>query len=118
LQERGSDVVLELTTPSDQFGPLAVAIAWDGHTATGDFDGTHFQTTVHLDPVPLGPRSISVACIDPSGLLSIQTRSVNGLDVAPPHPPQVDYPQDRVIGDANGAVTVPMRGTASGVDPV
>jgi len=86
LDERGSPVEMKLTTTGDQFGPLTVSIAWDGQTQAGQFSGITFDTTIHLDPRPLGPQSISVTCTDPGGLQSTQTRPVMKLGAAPPLP--------------------------------
>jgi hypothetical protein len=86
LDERGSPVEVKLATTGDQFGPLTVSIAWDGQTQAGQFTGTTFDTTIHLDRTPLGPQSISVTCTDPGGLQSTQTRPVIKLGAAPPLP--------------------------------
>ena len=114
LDEGGGQVGVQLTTTSDQYFPLSVSVICDGQTTTEQFTGTQYQKTVILAPMPLGPRTILVTCADPDGLSSTSSRSVVGQDVGAPHL-QVGFPQPsaNVIGDANGAVTVPMHGTAA-----
>ena len=113
LDEGGGQVNVHLTTTSDQYFPLSVSIVRDGQTTTEQFTGTQYQKTVILAPMPLGSRTVSVTCADPDGLRSTSSRSVVGHDVAAPHL-QVGYPQPsaNIIGDAKGAVTVSMHGTA------
>ena len=114
LDEGGGQVTVQLTTTIDQYFPLSVSIICDGQTTTEQFTGTQYQKTVILAPMPLGPRIISVACADPDHRSSTSSRSVVGQDVGAPHL-QVGFPQRsaNVIGDANGAVTVPVHGTAA-----
>jgi hypothetical protein len=114
LDEGGGPVSVQLTTTIDQYFPLSVSIICDGQTTTEQFTGTQYQKTVILAPMPLGPRTILVTCADPDGLSSTSSRSVVGQDVGAPQL-QVGFPQPsaNVIGDANGAVTVPMYGTAA-----
>jgi hypothetical protein len=113
LDEGGGPVSVQLTTTIDQYFPLSVSIICDGQATTEQFTGTQYQKAVILVPMPLGPRIISVTCADPDGLSSTSSPSVVGHDVGAPHL-QVGFPQPsaNVIGDANGAVTVPMHGTA------
>ena len=114
LPEGGAEVEVALTIPGDhQFFPVTISISHDGQATSEQFTGAQYQKTVTLAPMPLGPRPISVSVADLDGARPAQTRTVTGRDVTPPHL-QVDFPQPsaNVLGDANGAVTVPMHGTA------
>jgi hypothetical protein len=114
LPEGGAEVDVALTLAGDQFFPVTISISHDGQVTSEQFTGAQYQKTVTLAPMPLGhrPISVSVANLDSAG--PAQTRTVTGRDVTPPHPLQVDSPQPSasVLGDANGAVTVSMHGTA------
>ncbi|WP_030322685.1 neuraminidase-like domain-containing protein [Streptomyces sp. NRRL B-3229] len=117
LDEAGKDIVVQVTTTSDQYFPLTVSVAWDDKVATGQIlrGSTQFQTTVHLASMPLGTRTIAVTVADPDGVGSQKTTSVTCKDISPPQV-HVDYPpQNGNIGasDDTGAATVLMHGTAA-----
>ncbi|MEV0220414.1 neuraminidase-like domain-containing protein [Streptomyces sp. NPDC050704] len=116
LDEGGKDITVQVNTTSDQYFPLTVTIAWDGRVTTGEIraGATQYQTAIHLDPMPLGARTISVTITDPDVVGSTQTRSVTCRDVSPPQV-QVGYPPQNgnIMGDDTGAATVPMHGTAT-----
>lgn len=111
----GGNVVVQLTTTSDYF-PLTAAITRDGVTTSAQFSSAQFQTTINLAPMPLGPRTISVAVADRDGLSSAQSRSVTGQDIAPPVVAVSDpVASANIPGDATGAVTKTVVGTATDV---
>lgn len=116
LDEGGGQVTVQLTTSSDQYFPLTVSITRDNQTTSEQFTGTTYTRTIVLAPMPLGARSLSVTCADPDGQATTQTRSLTGRDIAPPHV-RVSTPQPgaALIGDANGAVAVPVQGTTEDV---
>ena len=115
LDAGGGNVVVQLTTTSDYF-PLTAAITWDGVTTSAQFSSPQYQTTINLAPMPLGPRTISVAVADRDGLSSAQNRSVTGRDIAPPVVAVSDpVASANIPGDANGAVTKTVVGTATDV---
>lgn len=115
LNEAGQDITVQLSTTGNQYFPLDVAVTVDGRTTSGRMDsaGLQCQIPVHLDPMPLGARTLSVTVSDPDGQASTQTVAVTGHDAAAPHL-TVDFPQPaaNLVGDANAAVTVAMHGTA------
>ncbi|MFK4067208.1 neuraminidase-like domain-containing protein [Streptomyces sp. NPDC029674] len=113
LDEGGGQVSVQFTTGSDQFFPLTVSITRDGQTTSERFTGTTYAKPVLLAPMPLGTRSLSVTCADPDGVATTQTRSLTGRDIASPRVRVVSpQPAANIIGDANGAVTVSVQGTA------
>ncbi|MER5430166.1 neuraminidase-like domain-containing protein [Streptomyces sp. NPDC002588] len=116
LDEAGKDITVQVNTTSDQYFPLTVNVAWDNQVTTGTIQAgtTQYQTGIHLAPMPLGARTISVTVADPDGVGSTQSRSVTCRDVSPPQV-QIDYPPQNgnIVGDDTGAATVPMHGTAT-----
>jgi hypothetical protein len=114
LAESGGAVTVGLSMDAEQFYPVSVSIGFDGTSTPPDqFNGGSYSRTVTIGAMPLGPRTLTVSCADRDGLTSTQTITVTGKDIAPPHP-TVDFPQPgaSVVGDATGAKTVPMHGTA------
>jgi hypothetical protein len=113
LHEGGGEVGVALTIPGNQFFPVTISISRDGQITSEQFTGAQYQKRVVLAPMPLGPRPISVRVANLDSVGPSQTRTVTGRDVTPPRL-QVDSPQPSasVLGDANGAVTVFMHGTA------
>ena len=91
LAETGADVTITATTtPAAWFGGLTVTAQSSQNTASlapTDADGTLWQGTLHLDPMPLGNRSITVvasAKVAPQ-LASTVVRVVSTADDAAPH---------------------------------
>jgi hypothetical protein len=113
LPEGGGEVDVALALPGEQFFPVTITISQDGHTTSEQFTGPQYRKMVALAPMPLGPRPISVSVANLDSVGPAQTRTVTGRDITAPQP-RVDSPQPSasVLGDANGAVTVPMHGTA------
>jgi hypothetical protein len=114
LSEAGGQVDVRLTVAGDEYFPFGVSITWDGQTWTDplQFTGTQYQTPVTLLPMPLGSRSISVTCVNHAGLVSTQTRSVIGQDVAPPHV-HVDDPPNVIGSNPAGKAIASIHGTAT-----
>ncbi|NGN65281.1 hypothetical protein G5C51_15405 [Streptomyces sp. A7024] len=112
LDEGGGQVTAQFTTTADQFFPLTVKITRDGQTTSEQLTGTSYTKQVLLAPMPLGARSLSVTVSDPDGVATTQTRTLTGRDIAPPRV-RVASPQPgaNLVGDANGALTVPVQGT-------
>ncbi|MFI9581331.1 hypothetical protein ACIHCQ_05695 [Streptomyces sp. NPDC052236] len=111
LLEGGGQVNVQLNITRAQRLPLTIAITRDGTTTSAPFTGgASYQVLVSLLPMPLGARSITVTCSDPDGLTATQTRTFTGRDAAPPRL-QVAA-TTTVVGDANGAATVSLQGTA------
>ena len=118
LAETGADVtVTATTTPAAWFGGLTVT-AQSGQNradlASTDAGGTVWQGTLHLDPMPLGNRSITVvagARVDPQ-LASTVVRAISAADAAPPHL-AVSHPPTggKVVVDASR--TAHLIGTCS-----
>jgi hypothetical protein len=113
LPEGGGEVDVALALPGEQFFPVTITISQDGHTTSEQFTGPQYHKMVALAPMPPGPRPISVSVANLDSVGPAQTRTVTGRDITAPQP-RVDSPQPSasVLGDANGAVTVPMHGTA------
>ena len=115
LGEGGGTVDVQVSIPADQYFPVLVSIARDGQFfSAGWTSSTSYQISLPIGPMPLGPRTISVTVSDRDNLTSTKTVTVTGRDIASPHlriddPP----PSANIIGDANGAVTVHMRGAAA-----
>ena len=92
LAETGADITITATTttPAAWFGGLTVtAQSSQNRTdlAPTDAGGTSWQGTLHLDPMPLGNRSITVvasAKVNPQ-LADTVVRVVSVADAAPPH---------------------------------
>jgi hypothetical protein len=112
LNEAGGHVDVQLTTTADQYFPLTVTIVQGGQSTVASFTGTTYQQSVALAPMPLGARTITITCADPDGQATAKTRTVTGRDVSLPHL-HVAFPpaSANIVGDADGKVTVPMRGT-------
>ena len=113
LNEAGGQVTVALNTTSDYF-PLTATVTRDGVSTSAQFSSAQYQTAVNLAPMPLGARTIAVTVADRDGQSSTQTRSLTGRDIAPPHVAVTDPKASaNILGDANGAVTVRMVGTAT-----
>ncbi|MFJ3779871.1 hypothetical protein ACIPX0_50265 [Streptomyces sp. NPDC090075] len=111
LQEGGGQVTVQLGITRAQRLPLTISVTRDGTTTSAQFaGGTSYQVPVSLLPMPLGARTITVACADPDGLTASQTHTLTGHDVAPPR--LAVEPITTVVGDANGNVTAALHGTA------
>ncbi|WP_405820220.1 hypothetical protein OG241_32075 [Streptomyces sp. NBC_01390] len=111
LQEGGAQVGVQLDITRAQRLPLTISITRDGTTTSVPFTGgTSYQTSVGLLPMPLGARPMTITCTDPDGLTATQTRTFTGRDAAPP---KLEVAATTtVVGDANGAVTASLQGTA------
>ncbi|MBO0868152.1 MAG: hypothetical protein J2P15_06265 [Micromonosporaceae bacterium] len=112
LGESGANITVQLSVPS---GPTShVTVTADGNSITGTTNNGSFQTSVHLGPMPLGARTISVNVADNDGINSTKTVTVTGQDVAPPHLViAAPLPESQAIADGTGTVVVPVNGTAS-----
>ncbi|MHC3469376.1 Tc toxin subunit A-related protein [Streptomyces sp. 7R007] len=110
LLEGGGQVTVQLNITRAQRLPLTISISRDGQTTSQQFPGgTQYQTSFTIAPMPLGPRPLTITCADPDGIATTQTVTLNGRDAAPP---QLQVEPLSIMGDANGAVTVPLHGTA------
>lgn len=111
LQEGGGQVGVQLTVTRAQRLPLTISCTRDGTTTSALFTGgSTYQTSLTLLPMPLGARTVTVTCADPDGLTATQTRTLTGRDLAPPR--LTVEPALTVVGDAGGAATAALHGTA------
>ncbi|MGN7200356.1 hypothetical protein [Arthrobacter sp. SAFR-044] len=108
LMETGAGVTV--TATADWLGGLAVT-AQSGQNTVGlsatDAAGTNWQGVLHLDPMPVGPRSITVvatATLDQQRTSTV-VRTVTAIDAAAPHV-TVSHPTSggKVLLGTSGAV--------------
>jgi len=119
LSETGADIIVSATTTdSTWFAGLEVQVQSDGGTqkiAPVSGSTTQFSGSVHLQPMPLGNRSVTVAvvCTNAPLVRTTQTVTVVGQDAAPPHVIVTQPPQSWNVVPDPATMTVQILGTAN-----
>jgi hypothetical protein len=125
LAESGTDVPVTVVMADETvFGPHAVAALADGPSGVpvplAATSATHFSGIVHLAPMPLGPRTITVTGSCPGAssppVSATATVTVVGTDVTPPSV-RVTHPAvtggQVAAASAPAGLTVTVTGEAS-----
>jgi hypothetical protein len=112
----GAVRVVARTAPASQFGPRSLYRRVDGGAAVAvgeDSPGSGaFSAPVTLDPLPLGPRTLTIECVDGGGNIASRTIGLTVRDAGVPHL-GISSPQPfQTFVRRGGSVTVPLRGSA------